>query len=912
MTWSDFWDSVGFPMGNDYPAVKKILVRFDFVKPNGDINNKWSNVTLYNQNLTPKQMRARLCKLFYCYGALADAAVESFKQMKDMIWGAGEASFSYSFNNFCYNPKEDKMYCKLPTLFGCVSEGWLTRSYERGHRSWLGGLWKWIYELFVEAFTGVEEQREGSFREMWEILVEYHEDRSVQSFDPFGAKSADDNEFTKSYKIDHSIVSFAGPSDAGYYMKFNTEYDKCGDKSFFVADWFEAKKGEKMKNSSSKLYKKYYDRACQQKDFTGNNPGMVRFDKKRFADIGGGYNFWNHPWHGNPTEDDKFGPPQQGGDLQKYNSRDDETFGFVNVWRSGGIVLAKSVPGMMGDNEARARGHWDIFVVNGIAKIFPTTDEYIRSRIAECKSMFQQLQEDIIKLAENKKKQEEVKAVLVAMAKKLNQKPNKYQISKPSHKLVDLRNLYGKNFRGWMEDLTVGKDETSQLAQAVLEENKDKIKTTVSASRSYVMKKDFMFSDTLAVSHPDSIFTNDIQPLVLNEFQPKELITPADVLGPLLDSIIGLLTKVGGALVATGIKVGGKYITNRMIDNYSNNTALLYGSASSRAHWDPKTRPAHQYFTKDPVKMVMNMFGGGGKWLNTYELPYYGNAYMEAKYANNWKAGDASTFLGKGLAGSDSQAGIKMFGIDFPANPKFSVTMDPTRGPITTEFYLINKDSDWLCKNFKFLHAIYAGTSWLHLNYGIIRPPNVYHVLCPGRFQIYWAAMNSEITFEGKLRKNDKASQYLAQFNKAIHDQNNYDVNKTTKKETFTSSDMLWPDAWKVKFEIKDLTPNNFNLYADYYMYGYDIKYLQEYEDTISLGKAASSLAQYIEEMFSKDPKVNSMLNGQRESDDNWKKELKQGAQDLLAVGGKLADQGGEKLKEMWAKGSQKVKDMLK
>lgn len=65
------------------------------------------------------------------------------------------------------------------------------------------------------------------------------------------------------------------------------------------------------------------------------------------------------------------------------------------------------------------------------------------------------------------------------------------------------------------------------------------------------MKRDFMFSDTLAVSHPDSIFTNDIQPLILNEFQPKEMITPADLLGPLLDGIIGLLTKLGGALVGT-------------------------------------------------------------------------------------------------------------------------------------------------------------------------------------------------------------------------------------------------------------------------------------------------------------------------------------------------------------------------
>jgi len=62
--------------------------------------------------------------------------------------------------------------------------------------------------------------------------------------------------------------------------------------------------------------------------------------------------------------------------------------------------------------------------------------------------------------------------------------------------------------------------------------------------------------------------------------------------------------------------------------------------------------------------------------------------------------------------------------------------------------------------------------------------------------------MDCTVTFEGKLRKNKKVSDKLRQYSKAIDD------------------DMLWPDAWKLNIKIHDLTPNNFNLYADYYLNG--------------------------------------------------------------------------------------------
>jgi hypothetical protein len=41
----------------------------------------------------------------------------------------------------------------------------------------------------------------------------------------------------------------------------------------------------------------------------------------------------------------------------------------------------------------------------------------------------------------------------------------------------------------------------------------------------------------------------------------------------------------------------------------------------------------------------------GGKWLNTYELPYYGKDYLEAQYSGDWNLQGAEGFWGKEMAG---------------------------------------------------------------------------------------------------------------------------------------------------------------------------------------------------------------------------------------------------------------------
>ena len=158
------------------------------------------------------------------------------------------------------------------------------------------------------------------------------------------------------------------------------------------------------------------------------------------------------------------------------------------------------------------------------------------------------------------------------------------------------------------------------------------------------------------------------------------------------------------------------------------------------------------------------------------------------------------------------------------------------RDDIKTEFYLVNTNTSWLKQNFKFIQAFYAGTNWLHLTQCQVRPPNVYHVLCPGRFQIYWAAIDMTVTFEGKLRKNEEASKFFRDEGILSIDEN-----------------MLWPEAWKVELSIRDLTPNNFNVYAEYYEHGFKAEEIATLERDIGLieaiGDAFEHMAALAKEM---------------------------------------------------------------
>jgi len=93
---------------------------------------------------------------------------------------------------------------------------------------------------------------------------------------------------------------------------------------------------------------------------------------------------------------------------------------------------------------------------------------------------------------------------------------------------------------------------------------------------------------------------------------------------------------------------------------------------------------------------------------------------------------------------------------------------------------------------------------------------------------MFWATMNCTVTFEGKLRRNRKVSNELMSMGiKSIDEE------------------MLWPDAWKMDLEICDLTPNNFNMYADYYRRGFCADEVESLADPQALSSVLDDLISY-------------------------------------------------------------------
>lgn len=57
---------------------------------------------------------------------------------------------------------------------------------------------------------------------------------------------------------------------------------------------------------------------------------------------------------------------------------------------------------------------------------------------------------------------------------------------------------------------------------------------------------------------------------------------------------------------------------------------------------------------------------------------------------------------------------------------------------------------------------------------------------------------------------------------------NKFNSNTASRKIGSIDNDTLWPDAWKVDISIKDLTPNNFNTYIEYFVNGWSTSNVKE------------------------------------------------------------------------------------
>ncbi len=383
-------------------------------------------------------------------------------------------------------------------------------------------------------------------------------------------------------------------------------------------------------------------------------------------------------------------------------------------------------------------------------------------------------------------------------------------------------------------------------------------------SKSYLMSRgDFLYCDFLDMSVTADYSSKPlIQNMVITEFQPYEQIFVGQAISRLLPGLSKVLEEVGKVAAGLGDFGLRALWRNRFIKEIAKDPAAFYsdGVYDSTGNYigglmetDGKEQGSRinvNNWLGSPMKQIYRLFNAGF-WLNTYEVPFYGNNYLEASKAGTWSQEGSSKSLTAGGA-----ALIEGFGIYFPTTPNWEIDIkNAPRDEMTIEFYLINKNEEWMLKNFKFLHSIFSGTQFVSMQNCIVQSPNVYNIVVPGRFEIIWATLSANVTAEGKLRKcsymNDQLNNNLLQNGNAIPRVLNslptpwldtptfnakpvatsvFDTIKTVFKDLKSTDwaglksinkNTLWPDAWKLTLTIKDLTMNNFNTYANYHTYGH-------------------------------------------------------------------------------------------
>lgn len=186
-----------------------------------------------------------------------------------------------------------------------------------------------------------------------------------------------------------------------------------------------------------------------------------------------------------------------------------------------------------------------------------------------------------------------------------------------------------------------------------------------------------------------------------------------------------------------------------------------------------------------------------GDWVGQYDIPYFGQEFIQAGSASQWSMGNVADE--HKLLQDDSMVNVQ----DIPIW-KYTATGD---NPINlkNKFFLLNEDLDSLQKNFKFLMSFCAGSFWVQSTTNTYRPPNIYRAIAPGRFVLPFAGLNVTVNYIGKIKK------YSMEEAKKI-------FGSDFQFNIMTQTDCCYiPDAYEVNFELKDVSPQCFNVFANYF-----------------------------------------------------------------------------------------------
>lgn len=347
---------------------------------------------------------------------------------------------------------------------------------------------------------------------------------------------------------------------------------------------------------------------------------------------------------------------------------------------------------------------------------------------------------------------------------------------------------------------------------------KDTEGNTVPIPRSFSLK-DYKWNENYQISGENSLHNNyDVPKLVLVERQPVKKIDWSKIVSALqaIDSVPGISQLLQTSLspfTSLSQTVGANYI-NSLSDEYSSN----------------KNKADELLNISDLEKLIE------GPVVATYEIPFFNETYLRSNNRDGWSVGSAIE-----SAGQLTDLINDGFQLNILKTPQWQNTgadgMD-----WEVEFYLINNDLDSLAKNFQFIHAMYPSTQWIRMkgeslsgtlaaadNKGLVskgistadtatggaatraiegidqflaytKSPNIFRVECPGRFLQLFVAIDMEVSYVGGVRS--------IPLYKKLADQ---------VPITLTEG-MLYPDAYRVRLSARDLTPNCYNVYANYLM----------------------------------------------------------------------------------------------
>ena len=214
-----------------------------------------------------------------------------------------------------------------------------------------------------------------------------------------------------------------------------------------------------------------------------------------------------------------------------------------------------------------------------------------------------------------------------------------------------------------------------------------------------------------------------------------------------------------------------------------------------------------------------------GPTINTYEIPFFNNMYLSSSNKDNWSTGSALD-----SAGSTAEMINDGFQMNILKHPQWQNSNSEGPG-WESSFYLINKDLDALQKNFTFINAIFPGTQWVRMKAAKVgsledsglnaaankaydwgtkaaedigvslsyaKSPNVFKVICPGRFIQLFVALDIEVEFVGSVRRMP--------------------LHEKIKGVSMVNENTLYPDAYRVRITARDMTPTCYNVYANFLM----------------------------------------------------------------------------------------------